>query len=63
MCKRKGKNKNMKIRINTIGNLAKGEQLSPRIGALTTTKTSNNINLQVTITRLTGEVRLSYYYK
>ena len=46
-----------------IGNIVKGDNLPPRIGEITSSSTSNSIHVEVNITRSTGEVRISYYYK
>ena len=46
-----------------IGNIVKGDNLPPRIGEITSSSTSNSIHVEVNITRSTGEVSISYYYK
>ncbi len=46
-----------------IGDIVKGDSLPPRIGEITSNGTSNSIHVEVNITRSTGEVSLSYYYK
>ena len=46
-----------------IGDIVKGDNLPPRIGEITSSGTSNSIHVEVNITRSTGEVKVSYYYK
>ena len=46
-----------------IGDIVKGDNLPPRIGEITSSGTSNSIHVEVNITRSTGEVSISYYYK
>ncbi len=46
-----------------IGDIVKGDSLPPRIGEIASSGTSSSIHVEVSITRSTGEVKLSYYYK
>ena len=46
-----------------IGDIIKVDGLPPEIGEVISRSTSNSIHVEVNITRSTGEVSLSYYYK
>ena len=46
-----------------IEDIVEGNSLPPKIGKITTSSSSNSINVEVEVTRSEGEIRLSYYYK